>query len=104
MYKALAEKLYQKAAKDKPPFFMLVPWPFWFSDFAGFSFGPLVFVRDKKDISLIVHEMVHVRQFYDAPIRFPILYLYHLFKVGYQNNPYEVAARKTQKKAERILE
>lgn len=36
------------------------------SRFAGFAFGPLVFIRPGRrgDAGLLAHELVHVRQFY----------------------------------------
>lgn len=39
------------------------------------------------------HEDTHVRQFAGNPYGFPFVYFWALVRHGYNNNPYEVAAR-----------
>lgn len=35
------------------------------------------------------HELVHVRQYQQYPLIFPLLYYYEIFKKGYRNNRFE---------------
>lgn len=48
---------------------------------------------DRTKVELLLHELVHVEQFRDSPILFPIKYLFNLIWHGYWNNPAEIEAR-----------
>lgn len=48
---------------------------------------------DRRKIDLLMHELVHVRQFHAHPLRFPLTYLRDLARLGYWNNPAEIEAR-----------
>ena len=57
-----------------------------------------VYYRNKEsmmDLDLVLHENVHLIQIKrDGAIRFTFKYLYYLYKYGYEENPYEIEARK----------
>jgi hypothetical protein len=70
---------------------------------SGLTLGNRIYVRDEHcpidatnewTVELIFHELVHVLQFRRNPIRFPLRYVLHHFRYGYQNNPAEVEARR----------
>lgn len=89
--------LYEKAAGRDAPWCFLVHWILFG---AGGAFGPLILHRFKDRPDVIVHEMVHVHQFYDGwGIVFWVKYLWQLWRKGYRNNPYEIAARAVQARA-----
>ena len=93
------KKLYKKAAGRT------APWCFMFNRVlfgAGGALGPLIFYKYQDRPDVIVHEMVHVHQFYDGwgPL-FWIKYLYQWLTKGYRNNPYEMAAYDIQSKVPR---
>ena len=96
-----AEKsLYEQAANDNPPPCVLVKLyiPGWIS---GITIGPVIFHEtDRPD--LIVHEMVHVRQFYRQPFTFWIRYLWQRRK-GYRTITYEQEAYALQERAKDIM-
>jgi hypothetical protein len=50
--------------------------------------------RDRGDVLLLLHELIHVLQFRRHPLLFPLLYLIGLASHGYQRHPAEVEARK----------
>ena len=61
----------------------------------GLAIFPFVFVTDKRDQKLIVHEKEHIwQQIRGFLIFFYIKYAIYHFIYGYHDNPYEVAARK----------
>ncbi len=65
----------------------------WFRRFDGYTMWNLILVRTpelKADGNLICHELCHVWQMQHHPMRMPLSYL----RLGYQNNPYEVQARR----------
>jgi hypothetical protein len=80
------------------------------SSIIGITFWNKVYLRksdflkaeltDKNFVRLIIHELVHVGQFFKNPARFPFQYLYHYAKIGYKNMPEEIEAREG---AERLL-
>ena len=43
----------------------------------------------------LLHELVHVAQYRRNPVLFPLRYLIHHFRYGYDRNPAEVEARET---------
>jgi hypothetical protein len=58
--------------------------------FSGFTAWNLIFMRfDPFDEGLLTHELCHVWQMQHRPLRMPLSYLR-----GYQNNRYEVEARR----------
>ena len=67
----------------------------WLGEWQGFAFFTIVFIRYDSP-SLLRHEQAHVEQWRKEPLTFHIKYLWYLFKVGYKNNPYEIAARKSE--------
>lgn len=90
------KRLYEQAANDKPPFCILVKLyiPGWIR---GITIGPVIFHEtDRPD--LIVHEMVHVRQFYAQPLTFWPRYFWYRLTGGYRDNPYEIEAYEIQSK------
>jgi hypothetical protein len=76
---------------------LVLPWLFrlpWFRRFDGYAAWPLILLRrplaafgDGED--LLCHELCHVWQMQHHPIRMPLSYLV----LGYDDNPYEKAAR-----------
>lgn len=95
--------LYAQASGRRAPFCLVQYWPWWPRGFSGFALGPLVFVRRKADVLLLCHELVHVQQFYSAPLSFWARYLMALWRFGYRNNPYERAACALAESAREIL-
>jgi hypothetical protein len=80
--------------------------PFWWvhgnDDRTGLTLWNRVYLRSEyhpiepsniQTITLIFHELTHVLQFRKSPVLFPIKYLVHHFRYGYQRNPAEVEAR-----------
>lgn len=57
---------------------------------------PFIFaVKKPLEGKLLDHEMVHMRQWEKGKwFGFFFKYLYYHFRYGYENNPYEVEARK----------
>ncbi len=56
--------------------------------------------KDKVDDWLFRHEIEHVYQIKrEGWIKFHVKYLYFLIRYGYENNPYEIDARKVQSMA-----
>ena len=50
--------------------------------------------NDSWAIELLFHELIHVEQFRQAPVWFPIKYLLSHIRFGYHNNPAEREARR----------
>jgi hypothetical protein len=48
------------------------------------------------DARLVRHELAHVRQWQESPVGFPLRYVLNHFRYGYDQNPYEVAAREAE--------
>jgi hypothetical protein len=48
---------------------------------------------DRRIVSLIFHELIHVEQFQRHPLLFPLVYVWGHLRYGYWNNPAEVEAR-----------
>src|SRR5687767_4047736 len=65
---------------------------------AAVTLGDAIVVSSAVPVTarLIRHELEHVRQWQDAPLRFPWSYLWNHLRHGYHNNPYEVAARQAE--------
>lgn len=58
------------------------------------TFGHVVILGPKTEPRDLNHELVHVKQYKDAPIIFPFLYYFELIRKGYKNNKYEIEAYK----------
>ena len=60
----------------------------------GFATPFFIVVEDKTNPKLIAHEMAHVKQWWKGLIfGFPFVYLYQIYKYGYENAPLELEAR-----------
>ena len=46
---------------------------------------------------LLNHELAHVRQWQTRPFTFPLRYVWHHIRRGYQSNPYEIEARAAER-------
>jgi hypothetical protein len=56
------------------------------------------------DLLLRLHELVHIVQIErDGPLRFAVRYLWHLWRIGYWDMPYEIEARQRALGASRWL-
>ena len=89
------KRLYLKAAGRKAPACLLIRFPV-FGRFIGFTFGAVIFHETDRP-ELIVHEMVHVQQFYDGwGLGFWVVYLWYRLTKGYENNPYEIEANEIE--------
>jgi len=96
----IEEYYYKKYTGDAVPFCRIVTAPklFW-GKWQGITLGPLILRRNEQRVDVAVHEMVHVRQYYDNfIIGFVVKYLYWLLKYGYRKNPFEVEAYAVQNK------
>ena len=91
------KEAYQKATGKFPRFHIAIPWPLWFGSFEGFTLGPIIFYKPGTTDDVLVHELVHVDQWYRYWPFFGIRYLWELRK-GYTNNKYEIEARDIQKR------
>jgi hypothetical protein len=73
----------------------IVPWLFrlpWFRRFDGYSAWWTILLRSHEllaDDVLVAHELCHVWQMQQHPLRMPLSYLL----AGYADNPYEREAR-----------
>ena len=73
----------------------IAPWLFrlpWFRRFDGYSAHWTILLRSRAllaDDDLVTHELCHVWQMQQQPVRMPLSYLL----VGYADNPYERRAR-----------
>lgn len=96
--------LYYKASGRKASPCVLIYWPFFWGNWVGFTPGPVIFHSKNISIVKIIHEMVHVRQFYRGWwLWYWISYICQLFFRGYVNISYEVEARTVEEEAETIL-
>ena len=65
----------------------------WFRRFDGYAMCNLILLRSSELLSveaLICHELCHVWQMQQRPLRMPLSYL----RFGYARNPYEEEARR----------
>ena len=79
-----------------PPRCLLVKFPFWWGCSRGLTLGPVVLVVSMDDASVVVHEMVHVSQFYRAPFLFYPRYVWRFLVAGYDDHEDEIEARVMQ--------
>jgi hypothetical protein len=54
--------------------------------------------RDPEKVERLLHELVHVRQFRQHPVTFPMRYLCDLVRYGYWDSPAEVEAREVARR------
>lgn len=70
----------------------------FFGEWRGFATPFAIFLRE-PDEKCEKHERKHVEQIWKGwIIGFGIKYCYYLYKYGYWNNPYEIAAREAETK------
>lgn len=88
----------------KPPYIIKVEKFWWiYRKFygewlEGLTIYPFIFMLDPKNERLLRHEKVHIdQQIRGWIIGFYIKYFYYNWKYGYDNNPYEIEARKAEK-------
>ena len=62
---------------------------------AAVTLGSIIIVHPDVRLSrnLLRHELEHVRQWRERPFTFPLRYVWHHFRHGYDANPFEVEAR-----------
>lgn len=67
------------------------------------TLGSTIIVHPAAVLSarLLRHELAHVRQWRHNPLLFPLAYIWHHFRHGYRNNPYEIEARQAEPGPER---
>ena len=59
----------------------------------GIVLYPFIFYQGKPDMTLRKHEWVHIEQIQRlGVIKFYVTYLLYSFRLGYENNPYEIEA------------
>ena len=75
---------------------VVAPWLFrlpWFRRFDGYTMWDLILLRRPlAEVSqeLVTHELCHVWQMQNHPVRMPLSYVLR----GYDRNPYELEARR----------
>lgn len=99
------KNLYKRAIGRKAPWCILWEAPKLFWDrWQGITLGPLIVQRDLNRTDVVVHEMVHVSQYYRSLIiGFLVKYFYELSTKGYRNISYEVEAYEVQRKVREWL-
>ncbi|MGH7466440.1 MAG: hypothetical protein ACRENP_00490 [Longimicrobiales bacterium] len=62
---------------------------------AAVTLGDAILVHPEVRVTpgLLRHELAHVQQWRAQPLTFPLRYVLHHLRYGYQRNPYEVEAR-----------
>ena len=91
------KRLYLEATGREAPACLLIR--FWVPGWGvALALGPLILHEKADRPDLIVHEMVHVQQFYDRPFTFWLRYFWYSLTEGYRENPYEIEAREAQSK------
>lgn len=60
----------------------------------GVTLGNIILLSNIADEATIKHELVHSKQYINNPFIFIILYFIELIKHGYQENIYEIEARR----------
>jgi hypothetical protein len=89
-------ELYERPVSIDHVGVLSLPWLFWlpwFRRFDGYAMWNLILLRSRAsmgDEDLICHELCHVWQMQQHPLRMPLSYL----RLGYARNPYEKEARR----------
>jgi hypothetical protein len=87
---------YPRAVRVRRVRIVVVPWLFrlpWFRNFDGYATHFVLLFRDASAATnedLVTHELCHAWQMQHRPIRMPLSYLVR----GYDNNRYELEARR----------
>ena len=89
--------LFKEFSGKKAPWCILweAPYFFW-GRWQGITLWKLIVQRDLSRTDVVLHEMVHVKQF--KYLVGYIKYFYYLAKYGYRENPMEVEAKEVQNK------
>jgi hypothetical protein len=88
--------LYPSPVRTRGVRILSVPWVFGLPGmrrFYGYEFGPLILIRmplAEASDDLITHELCHVWQWQQRPLRMPLTML----TTRYERNPYELEARR----------
>lgn len=75
-----------------------LPFDRWLKPYVGVTLWNRIYLRepfsfeDNGKFELLIHELVHVRQFQQSPLLFPLKYLWYLMTRGYANHPAEYEA------------
>lgn len=91
-----AQALYPRPVSLRGVRLLSVPWLFrlpWLRRFDGYASWNLILLRRplaEVSQALVTHELCHVWQMQHHPLRMPLSYLTR----GYDQNPYEVEARR----------
>ena len=94
---------YPRPVRTRRVRIVVAPWLFrlpWFSRFAGYATHFVLFFRDERAAAsedLVTHELCHVWQMQHNPLAMPLSYLYR----GYDQNPYELEARRAVEETRR---
>jgi hypothetical protein len=89
-------ELYERPVSIDHVGVLSLPWLFrlpWFRRFDAYAMWNLILLRSRAsmaDEDLICHELCHVWQMQQHPLRMPLSYL----RLGYARNPYEKEARR----------
>jgi len=67
------------------------------------TLGPVILVHPATRLTprLLRHELAHVRQWRHRPATFPVAYVWHHFRHGYRDNPFEMEARAAEQDPDR---
>jgi hypothetical protein len=70
---------------------------------AAVTLGRVVVVRPGVALTpgLLRHELAHVQQWARHPLSFPVRYVWHHFRHGYEANPFEIEARAAERSSDR---
>lgn len=81
----------------RKPFAIIIPWPWWYRLYWGFTFWPFVFLKYPDNRACLEHELTHIRQqVRHWIVWFWIRYLWQLWRKGYRQIDYEIEAYKVQ--------
>ncbi len=89
-------RLYERPVRIDRVRVVCAPWLFrlpWFRRFDGYAMWNLILLRSpelRSNEDLVTHELCHVWQMQQHPVRMPLSYL----RLGYAHNPYEQEARR----------
>ena len=96
------KRLYYEATGREAPSCKIRRKPRWLlPSKLGFTFARTILLRDgDESAALVVHELVHVRQWIDGGLAFWASYIWQLFTKGYRGIDYEIEAYEAQKRIE----
>ena len=64
----------------------------WMRGMRAATVGHVILLGDQADGADKEHELIHVRQYQERPLIYPILYYVEFLKKGYRKNKYEIEA------------